>query len=71
LLKLDAPESAVLESVKKQQTLAQVVSSLGQNGFSREVVLRAVFVGLSSGILVSPVWPPVLYRDCMPTIQDT
>jgi eukaryotic-like serine/threonine-protein kinase len=66
-LKLDAPETAVLESIKGQKTLAAITGDAAQRGIARESVLRAVFVGLSSGAFVSPAWP-VRYRDSLPTL---
>jgi serine/threonine-protein kinase len=69
-LKLDAPETSVLEVIKGHRTLAQVATDAATRGIGREVVLRSVFIGLSSGALVSPSWPPTVYREKLPTIQD-
>jgi serine/threonine-protein kinase len=69
-LKLDAPEASVLEMIKGQRTLAQLATDAATRGIGREVVLRSVFIGLSSGAVVSPSWPLAVYREKLPTIQD-
>jgi serine/threonine-protein kinase len=68
-LKLAPRETAVLESITGQQTLAQIVSEAVLRGTSdREGTLRAVFVGLSSKAFVSPAWPPATHRETLPTV---
>jgi serine/threonine-protein kinase len=68
-LKLRAGETAVLESIGGRQTLGQIAKDAGRAGTSdHEGVLRAVFVGLSSGALVSPSWPPPAVRESLPTL---
>ncbi len=68
-LKLGARETAVLESINGRQTLSQITSEALVHGTcNREGVVRAVFVGLSSGTLVSPAWPPIEYRAMLPTL---
>jgi serine/threonine-protein kinase len=69
-LKLEAPETAVLESIKGQKTLAAITADAAQRDIPRESVLRAVFVGLSSGAFVSPAWP-TRYRESMPTLPHS
>jgi serine/threonine-protein kinase len=66
-LKLEAPEIAVLESIKGQTTLAEIAAVAAQRGIARESVLRGVFIGLSSGAFVSPAWP-AKYRETLPTL---
>jgi serine/threonine-protein kinase len=68
-LKLDAPETAVLESIKGHKTLSEITSDASQRGIARDSVLRGVFVGLSSGAFVSPAWP-AKYRESIPTIPQ-
>jgi serine/threonine-protein kinase len=66
-LKLDAPETAVLELIKGQTTLAEITALAAQRGIARDAVLRGVFVGLASGAFVSPAWP-TKYRESLPTL---
>jgi serine/threonine-protein kinase len=68
-LKLDAPELSVLSSVTTEQTLLDVRADAAARGIEGDHVLRAIFIGLSSGVLVSPAWP-LAYRERMPTIHD-
>jgi serine/threonine-protein kinase len=68
-LKLAPRETAVLECITGQQTLAQIGSDAVVRGTSdREGTLRAVFVGLSSKAFVSPGWPPSAHRETLPTV---
>ena len=68
-LKLGSGETALLESISGRQTLAQIAKDAVRRGTcDHESVLRAVFVGLSSGSLVSTAWPPPAVRDSMPTL---
>ena len=69
-LRLEAPEMAVLDSIKGRQTLSQIAAAAAERGIERERVLRGVFVGLSCGAFVSPAWPTA-YRQALPTIPLT
>jgi serine/threonine-protein kinase len=66
-LKLEAPETAVLELIKGQTTLGEIAAMASQRGIARDSVLRGVFVGLSSGAFVSPAWPAKV-RETLPTL---
>jgi eukaryotic-like serine/threonine-protein kinase len=71
-LKLGSGETAVLESITGRHTLAQIAKEAAHQGkCDHEGVLRAVFVGLSCGSLVCPVWPPPAVRDSMPTLPQS
>jgi hypothetical protein len=68
-LKLAPGETAVLESISGRQTLRQITNeALRQSTCDHAGVVRAVFVGLSSGAFASPSWPPPAVRDSMPTL---
>ena len=56
-LGLDAEESLVLAAAIGTRSIAHLVDRLSLAGTSTEVARRAVFVGLSSGLLVAPGWP--------------
>jgi serine/threonine-protein kinase len=66
-LKLEAPETAVLDLIKGQTTLGEIAAMAAQRGIARDSVLRGVFVGLSSGAFVSPAWPAKV-RESLPTL---
>jgi serine/threonine-protein kinase len=71
-LKLPVREAAVLESIAGRQTLSQITSEAIQHGScDHEGILRAVFIGLSSGAFISPAWPPAPIRESLPTLPNT
>ncbi len=56
-LGLDAEESLVLAAAIGTRSIAHLIDRLALAGTSVEAARRAVFVGLSSGVLVAPGWP--------------
>jgi hypothetical protein len=68
-LRLPPRETAVLDSIAGLEPLEVLVRGLVERGIAQKTeVLRAVYVGLASGILTSPGWPIREYRASLPTL---
>jgi serine/threonine-protein kinase len=68
-LKLPAREAAVLDHVLGKVTVRQILQESVARGIaSRDEAMRAVFIGLSSQLLVCPAWPPTEGRPEAPTL---
>ncbi|HEY3594400.1 MAG TPA: hypothetical protein VGL13_11020, partial [Polyangiaceae bacterium] len=71
-LGLPPAESAVLRAAEGRRTMSELVAeALARGGTDRGSILTGLFIGLSSGILVSPSWPPSDVRESLPTLPDT
>jgi hypothetical protein len=71
-LGLPAAEAAVLRAADGRHTVSELATqALASGGGDRVSVLRGIFIGLSSGILVSPAWPPADGRESLPTLPDS
>jgi serine/threonine-protein kinase len=70
-LGLPSIESAVLRATDGRRTLAELGAEVwGGAGQNPAAVLRAIFIGLSCGLLASPAWPPGDTRESVPTLRD-
>ena len=69
-LGLPEAEAAILRSINKRCSTLQFVEQASRGEGGRGPVLRAIFLGLASGLLVSPAWPPVEARSSLPTLPD-
>jgi len=57
-LELTPGEAAVLNLAEDSSTVREAVSRASEGGIAMAEALRAVFIGLCSGALVAPGWPP-------------
>ncbi len=68
-LRLPQPEAAVLDAISGESSIQEVVlNSIAHGLADRHEALRAIFIGLSSRVLVCPSWPPSAARPSMPTL---
>jgi serine/threonine-protein kinase len=70
-LALPLAETVVLRAAEGRHTITELVAeALSRGGCDRVSAMRGVFIGLSSGILVSPAWPLSEGRESLPTLPD-
>jgi serine/threonine protein kinase len=72
-LGLPTAEAVVMRAADgRRHTVADLAAlALARGGCDRVSVLRGIFLGLASGILVSPAWPPPDGRESLPTLPDS
>jgi eukaryotic-like serine/threonine-protein kinase len=70
-LRLSPREEAVLASLGAAKKVSDIIADCVAQGIADEVeAQRAVFIGLSSRTLVSPVWPPAEITSDSPTLRQ-
>jgi len=70
-LGLPLAETVVLRAAEGRHTVEELVAeALTRGGCDRVSAMRGVLIGLSSGILVCPAWPPSEGRESLPTLPD-
>ena len=68
-LRLAATETAVLESIVSSETVHDIVATMALRGVGeRAETLRAIFIGLASGVLACAGWPPNTDVPSIPTL---
>jgi serine/threonine-protein kinase len=70
-LGLPLAETIVLRTAEGRHTISELIADAqAAGGCDRVAAMRGIFIGLSSGLLVGPEWPPNEGRESLPTLPD-